>query len=359
MSQNQRVLAGPTGKMLVPHPQRNRLFGLGLLHLALGLVGYLLDVSGRENDRGASHRTQTPASQHRHQADSSAAALGGTARADAQQLTVGGEHGRAERGCSDVERARLGHDGGNTPDRNGQRVVERLAQAGYHEASKKLIGALCEHLIGYARYSYDAKGNIFRPIITDGTDLTGYKLPIDGYFGPKGKEMEPVEADDYFLPVYALAYRLHDNSELWDTLRSLCRGNGLGDIGEKPGDKPALDYSTTAPYTRIVFTFVEIYRATGNGEYLDFAEHICKNILKLRYREESGLFTFDKNHLGCHLDCYEPLALLTVVAAKQGKLNLIPTWDAGGNYIWNHNLVVSGYSRIPRFAPAMGRFILR
>ena len=120
------------------------------------------------------------------------------------------------------------------------RMVERLAQGGYHEASKKLIRALCEHLIGYARHSYDAKGNIFRPIITDGTDLTGYKLPIDGYFGPKGKEMEPVEADDYFLPVYALAYRLNENSELWDTLRGLCRGNGLGDIGENPGDKPDL-----------------------------------------------------------------------------------------------------------------------
>lgn len=238
------------------------------------------------------------------------------------------------------------------------RMVERLAQAGYHEASEKLKNALCEHLIGYARYSYNPKENVFRPIITDGTDLTGYKLPVSGYFGPEGKEMEPIEADDYFLPVYALAYRLREDKEIWNTLRSLCKGNGLGDIGKNPGDRPDLDYSTTVPYTRIVFTFVDIYRATGNGEYLEFAEHICKNILKLRYHPENGLFTLDKDHLGCHLDCYEPLALLTVAAAKQGKLDLIPTWDAGGNYIWNHNLVVSGYSRIARFAPHMGRFLL-
>ena len=238
------------------------------------------------------------------------------------------------------------------------RVAERLKAAGYREAGDRLLDALCEHLVGYAKHAYVARTNRFKPILVDGTDLTGYELPVGGYFGPQGKKMGLIKADAYFVPVYALAYRLGPRQALWDTLRGLCKGNGLGDIGKEPGDKPALDHSTTAPFPRLAFALVEIHRATGNGEYLRLADRVCRNVLVTRYRRENGLFTLDRKHVGCHLDCYEPLALLTVAAAKQGKLDLVPTWDAGGSYPWTHSLIASGYSKFVRARAGMGEFVM-
>jgi pectate lyase len=238
------------------------------------------------------------------------------------------------------------------------RTAERLSQAGFKEASRKMLEPLCEHLIGYAKHAYEPRRNVFRPIITDGTDLTGYRLPNDGYYGPQGTVMEVIPAGVEFLPSYALAFRLQKAPALWETLRHLCKGNGLGEIGEEPGLQPKLDHSYTGAFPLVVFTMVEVYNATQEHAYLRFAEHVCKNILRQRYHPDNGLFTLDDDHLGCHLDCYEPLALLTVVAAKQNKLDRIPTWDAGGRYPWNHNTILSGYSTFAN-RPSMQAFVLR
>ena len=238
------------------------------------------------------------------------------------------------------------------------RTAEQLSKAGLKEAGRKMLVPLCEHLIGYAKHAYDLEKNVFRPIINDGTDLTGYWLPNGGYYGPEGTVMEPIPAGVEFLPSYALAFRLQKDPAPWLTLRALCKGNGLGDIGEKPGAPPQLNHSYTGPFPHVAFAMVEVYKATREHAYLRFAEHVCKNILQQRYHPDNGLFTLDDNHLGCHLDCYEPLALLTVVAAKQDKLDLIPAWDAGGNYSWNHNTILSGYSKFAA-KPSVRGFVLR
>jgi len=238
------------------------------------------------------------------------------------------------------------------------RTAEQLSQAGFEEASRKVVEPLCEHLIGYAKHAYDPSNNVFRPIITDGTDLTGYRLPTGGYYGPKGTVMETIPAGVEFLPSYALAFRLRRTPVLWETLRRLCRGNGLGDIGAEPAVRPQLDFSFKGASPLVVFTMVEIYRATRESAYLGYAEHVCKNILRERYHPDNGLFTLDNDHLGCHLDCSEPLALLTVAAAKQNKLDRIPSWDAGGRYPWNYNTILSGYSPFAA-KPSMREFVLR
>jgi pectate lyase len=170
--------------------------------------------------------------------------------------------------------------------------------------------------------------------------------------------MEVIPAGVQFLPSYALAFRLGRAPALWETLRHLCKGNGLGEIGKQPGDQPQLEVSYTGASPLVVFTMMEIYKATREHAYLTFAEHVCRNILRERCHPDNGLFTLDDDHLGCHLDCYEPLALLTVVAAKQNKLDRIPSWDAGGRYPWNHNTILSGYSPFAT-KPSMRAFVLR
>lgn len=238
------------------------------------------------------------------------------------------------------------------------RTGERLSLAGYPEASPKILEPLCDHLIGYAKHAYDSQRNVFRPIINDGTDLTGYRLPNDGYYGPEGTIMEVIPAGVEYLPSYALAFRLQRDAALWESLRHLCNGNGLGDIGKQPGAQPQLDNSYAGASPLVVFTMVEIYRATHEPAYLTFAEHVCRNILRERYHPDSGLFTLDNDHIACHLDCYEPLALLTVAAAKQDKLDQIPSWDAGGRYPWNPNTILSGYSPFATKS-SMRSFVLR
>ena len=227
------------------------------------------------------------------------------------------------------------------------RAAEHLAKAGDHEGSKEMVNKLSEHLVAYARYAYVPEKNELTPILADGTDLSGYKMRHDG--GPmtvyKNTILTAKPATTMFLPTYALAYRLSRNQALWKTLRDMCRGNGLGDIGEKTGAKPQLDTSCKSSEPYVVFALVELYKATDENAYLKFAEHICRNIIRQRHHPKSGLFTLDKDHLACHLDCYEPMAFLTVAAAKENKLDLIPLWEHGGVYEWQENRIISGYAK--------------
>ena len=151
-------------------------------------------------------------------------------------------------------------------------------------------------------------------------------------------------------------YQKYDLSNVWDhewdNPGPDARSDGLAFFNA------GSDLIYTGPYPRVVFAIREIFKATREEEYLRFAEHVCQNILRQRFRPDSGLFTLDADHLACHLDCYEPLAMLTVAAAKRNRLDSIPNWDAGGSYQWSHNKILSGYSKkIGR--PDVRPFVLR
>jgi len=188
-----------------------------------------------------------------------------------------------------------------------------------------------EGMKAYVKYGYLPETNQFRPMWADGTDLTGFVFPRFGYYGPAGTTLHPSDAGPSFLASYARAFRLTRDPELWETMRSMARGNGLGDLGEEPGQKPAVNRDATGADPETVFAVLEIYRADPHPAYLDLARRLASNIVEQRFH--NGFFLPSENHVHACFNEAAPLAILAVEAALQNRLDEMPPYLAGRGYI--------------------------
>ena len=176
-----------------------------------------------------------------------------------------------------------------------------------------------EYLKAYAKYAYNPTDNTLRYILYDGRDLS---------VGDRGASPGSIwKAGAKYMISYALCFRQSNDTQIWDILRSMCRGNDLGDIGEPGGKAPKLNPATTQSDPGILFALVEIFRATENRAYLDLARVIGNNALKQRFNAKQGLFTPTELHRVANVNATEPLAFLILEAALRGKLDQVPTYD--------------------------------
>jgi pectate lyase len=203
-------------------------------------------------------------------------------------------------------------------------LAERLGEAGQEFRDWTVSG-----LRAYAKYGYDPAGHSFRPMWADGTDLTGYVFSRTGYYGRQGRTLRPVAATAPYLFSYARAYRVSQDEEIWNTLRSIMQGLKLGDPGTPTGTERSLNLKTTNSDTAALFAILELHRATRQPEYLQLAEVIGDNILKRSFHK--GFFlSSDRSNLA-RFDALEPLALLRLEATLQGKVELVPAYSGGAN----------------------------
>ena len=183
----------------------------------------------------------------------------------------------------------------------------------------------------YVKYGYLPETNQFRPMWADGTDLTGFVFPRFGYYGPAGTTLLPSDARPSFLASYARAFRLTRDPEIWETVRSIARGNDLGDLGEAPGRNPSLNRDTTGADPETVFGVLEIYRATSHRAYLELARRLADNIVEERFH--NGYFLPSENHVHACFNEVDPLAILAVEAALRNRLDEMPPYLASRGYI--------------------------
>ncbi|MFN2269115.1 MAG: hypothetical protein ABR533_12635, partial [Desulfonatronovibrio sp.] len=205
-------------------------------------------------------------------------------------------------------------------------ISERLG----HEGQEFLEGSV-DGMISYAKHAYDPVKNQFKPMWADGTDLTNYEFTRTGYYGNKGKVLKPYKADELFLFSFSRAYRLTGDKFLWSVIRSMFKGLGLGEPGTEPGTGTGLNLGTenSDPYT--LFALLEISRIVEDPPYLELANVIGNNILKRSFHK--GFFLADSNHINASFNALEPLALLSLEAAMQGRPELIPVYSGGRGYI--------------------------
>lgn len=196
------------------------------------------------------------------------------------------------------------------------------------EAGEKLKTWAIEGLKAYATYAYIPEENIFRPMWADGTDLTGDVYPRTGYYGKKGTPFKAVEPSSEMMLAAAKAVRLSEGeTELWEWLRNMFKGEGLGDPGAKLDSESNLNYDTNSDDPTVLVTVLELYRYTEDEDFLRLAEKIGDNILANKFSE--GYFRPTKNHIYTRFDRPEPLALLMLEAAQQGKAELVPPFVTG------------------------------
>jgi pectate lyase len=137
-------------------------------------------------------------------------------------------------------------------------------------------------LIAFARWAYDEKSNTFRPMLANGTDLSGYALKRDGYYGKKGTVLQPYPAGNEFLLSYARAWTLEPDPQIWKVARGIAKGQGLGDIGEPGGANSRLNMATSNSEPYAIFALIDLWQASGNKAYLKLADKVADNILSTR-----------------------------------------------------------------------------
>ena len=136
--------------------------------------------------------------------------------------------------------------------------------------------------------------------------------------------------------VMATAYRLTKKKLYWDYLRGAMKRLRLGDVGDEAGTGfapvagrfdanayPGRSSSDIRLKHRhpnfsgfVIHALVEMYRATGRAELLGVAESVADEILDNLF--DNGLFVREKEMRYSRLASLTPLALLDLVAAKNG-----------------------------------------
>lgn len=165
-----------------------------------------------------------------------------------------------------------------------------------------------EELHAWAETAYRPEENVFEPMLTDGLSLEGFVIRREGYFGPKGRIVEPIEADWEFFWTYARAYRIAGDDRCWDTARNIANGLGLGDIGDPDGDDRALDPDAAVEDYAAIYGLLDLYDATGVESYRRAASRIGSTILETA---ENGQFLWGGR---VDLEDPRPLALLHLAA---------------------------------------------
>lgn len=116
------------------------------------------------------------------------------------------------------------------------------------EQTSEFLEWTIDSLKAYAKYAYNPADNTFRPMLGDGTDLTGYEFKRGPQFG---QSLEPIAADPVFLLPFARAWRLSDEEKLWNTVCGIIRGNNLGDIGD-PGQGNGVIFRENSTVSKFV-----------------------------------------------------------------------------------------------------------
>ncbi|MEX0609196.1 MAG: hypothetical protein WD016_12200 [Balneolaceae bacterium] len=196
------------------------------------------------------------------------------------------------------------------------------------EVSEYLLQNTLNSLQAYANYGYVAKENIFRPMWADGTDLTGKTYPRTGYYGPEGREFDSVEPDGAMLLAYTKAVKLSGgDSILWNVVRHIFKSEDLGDPGAEFELEPSLNLETGEEDPTVLVSVLELFEATGNPQFLELAERIGDNILEERFFD--GYFQPSDDHVYTRFDTPEPLVLLMLEAARQGRYKIVAPYLTG------------------------------
>lgn len=198
-------------------------------------------------------------------------------------------------------------------------------------------------LKAFANHAYDEKSNTFRPILANGTDLTGYVLKRDGYYGKKGTVLKTYPAGNDFLLSYARAWTLESDASIWSVARGIAKGQGLGDIGGPGGLNPALNYTTDNSEPYAIFALIDLWQSTGLKDYLILADRIANNIIE--HRRVNGFFVDDNEAEYANIDHIAPYALIALEAAFQNKPAAVAPFLNGSGFTEGAFRLVDGTVR--------------
>jgi pectate lyase len=186
------------------------------------------------------------------------------------------------------------------------------------EVGREFIQWASEDLQVYAKYCHDPATGKFKALMTDGTPIQGEKSN-EGYYIPRS--FAPAPPDGLLLWGYALAWRLTQEPGHWSMLQHLFRALQLGELGAPDGRGRALRSDTDLRDCVAIYALLELHDPAGDGAILRLAGRIGDNLVAMQ--TPSGLFPRQGREWARTGDDI-PLALLHLVAAIEGRRNVIP-----------------------------------
>lgn len=186
------------------------------------------------------------------------------------------------------------------------------------EKEQQMVAQTAENMKAFYRYGYDSKTRGMRPLLADGTDLTGYVLKRPGYYGPKGRVLEQHPLAGDYLLAYTQMALVSEDQELWQIVRTWALDLGLGDFGEVAGKPGQLNVETDSCDTGALLAVLKLCGL--NPEYLCLAERLGENIQNASWHDG---YYMKKDSGICCIDAIEPLALLKLEAVRQGSPELV------------------------------------
>lgn len=211
-------------------------------------------------------------------------------------------------------------------------VMLRMASYADEATKKYLTEEAVQTLASFIKVKYDDTKNMVRPMLIDGTDLTGYVAKRSGYCKNIGVSFEPWELEaDYllaFIRGYNAAVESTDEAThayaqtLWDGLRNVFDYYGVGDVGTAPGTDMLLDDDTSCEEPFVVISLCELYNETGVEEYLNTARAVAKNIADNRFQD--GYFYETDDQLNANFNSELPYAVMYYIATEMGISKNVP-----------------------------------
>lgn len=190
----------------------------------------------------------------------------------------------------------------------------------------------------YLNHAYDWQNNTFRPMLADGTDLSGFALKRNGYYGAAGKVFEPRTVGPGFFYSALRAYRYSGKEVFWEAARSIARHTGVGDIGIRPGEGAAPDLETKSGSPILMLAARELYLLTGEAVYSRMADRLASNMLEMR----TGCFFGGSRNGIVRFDQLEPYALAAYLDMYTGGESRIPVFLHSSGYIHGNFLTREG-----------------
>ncbi len=199
-------------------------------------------------------------------------------------------------------------------------------------------------LKAFAKYAYDESNNTFRPMLANGTDLSNYTLPRDGYYGKKGTVLKAYPASSDFLLSYARAYTLEKDADLWKVARGIAKGLDLGDIGSAPGKGVSVNVSTKNSDPYAIFALIDLWQATQDKTYLAVAEKVADNIVSNNLH--NGFFMNSAKSQYASIDSIDPYALLALEATLKNKPQAVAPFLNGSGFTEGAYRMPDGSARV-------------
>ncbi len=198
-------------------------------------------------------------------------------------------------------------------------------------------------LDSFASYAYVPGRHSFRPMLTDGTDLTGYVLKRNGYYGRAGTKLDLYPAGPEFMLSFARAFMLTGDTNLWAVARGVAESCELGDIGTAPARGAHLNLDTPNSDAIILFSLLDLYQETRHQPYLELARAVGNNLVKNRWHH--GYFTAHEDQINANIDELDPYALLALHATILGTPGKVPHFLNGSGFVDAEYLFSDGKAR--------------